>query len=271
MPPMALLVWVSPQVLANELASATAATRLPTSALPVPARSSAVPWSTEVRMMGSPSVTFTPAPKPTCFSTGRPWSWNMASTASAWAKALGVKAVSAGSGPKAAIPAARAMAMAGAMTAVSSCPRCPPSPACGFKPSTAIRGLAIPKRVRKLPSRICSVCNKPSCVMASGTARSGRCVVANATRKVSATSSITTGQAFPVASANSSAKNSVWPVNGMPASAMTDFCTGAVTMAATSPAAAASAAARSMARTAGALRESSCPGTTCAATGKGQQ
>src|SRR5690606_6681242 len=36
-------------------AMATAARRLPASALPLPARSSAVPWSTEVRMKGSPS------------------------------------------------------------------------------------------------------------------------------------------------------------------------------------------------------------------------
>ena len=57
--------------------------RLPVSALPVPARSSAVPWSTEVRMIGSPSVILTALPKPLYFSTGRPWSWYIASTASA--------------------------------------------------------------------------------------------------------------------------------------------------------------------------------------------
>jgi hypothetical protein len=38
--------------------------RLPVSALPLPARSRAVPWSTEVRMIGRPSVTFTASPKP---------------------------------------------------------------------------------------------------------------------------------------------------------------------------------------------------------------
>ncbi len=55
---------------------------LPASARPVPAMSSAVPWSTEVRMNGSPSVMLTPWPKVAYFSTGSPWSWNIASTAS---------------------------------------------------------------------------------------------------------------------------------------------------------------------------------------------
>ncbi len=41
-------------------ASASAASRLDGSALPLPAISSAVPWSGEVRMKGSPSVTLTP-------------------------------------------------------------------------------------------------------------------------------------------------------------------------------------------------------------------
>src|SRR5690606_2267033 len=48
--------------------------RLPTSTRPVPARSNAVPWSTEVRMIGRPRVTFTAWPKPLCLSTGSPWS-----------------------------------------------------------------------------------------------------------------------------------------------------------------------------------------------------
>ena len=33
-------------------------------------------------MIGRPSVTLTAWPKPACFSTGRPWSWYIASTAS---------------------------------------------------------------------------------------------------------------------------------------------------------------------------------------------
>jgi len=66
----------SVQVLPRASAAAmlTAASRLPESALPLAASSSAVPWSTEVRMIGSPSVTFTPLPKLAYLSTGSPWS-----------------------------------------------------------------------------------------------------------------------------------------------------------------------------------------------------
>ena len=67
---------------ARRLASCTAAARLAGSARPVPARSSAVPWSGEVRSSGRPSVTLTVRSKPACLITGRPWSWYMASTAS---------------------------------------------------------------------------------------------------------------------------------------------------------------------------------------------
>ncbi len=42
------------------------------SAEPVPAISNAVPWSTEVRMIGRPSVTLTAWPNPAYFRTGRP-------------------------------------------------------------------------------------------------------------------------------------------------------------------------------------------------------
>src|SRR4029453_6867163 len=55
---------------ARPAASLIASTRLPALALPVPARPSAVPWSTEVRMIGSPSVTLTPPPKATYLRTG---------------------------------------------------------------------------------------------------------------------------------------------------------------------------------------------------------
>ena len=57
---------------ANCTAKWIAAIMLPVSMLPVPARSSAVPWSTDVRMIGSPSVTFTPSPKLANLRTGKP-------------------------------------------------------------------------------------------------------------------------------------------------------------------------------------------------------
>src|SRR5205807_6918290 len=59
---------------ARRLASRTAALKLRESARPLPARSSAVPWSGEVRTIGSPSVTLTARSKPACFTTGSPWS-----------------------------------------------------------------------------------------------------------------------------------------------------------------------------------------------------
>ena len=64
---------------ASSIARSTAATRLPDDrpsarARASAARSSAVPWSTDVRMNGRPSVTLTPWPKLAAFSTGRPWS-----------------------------------------------------------------------------------------------------------------------------------------------------------------------------------------------------
>ena len=71
-------------------------------------------------------------------------------------------------------------------------------------------------------------------VSAALTSRSGRCVVASATRRPPPTSSIT-GSAAPVRAA----RYSVWPVKGMPASLITHFCTGAVTIASNSPARAA--------------------------------
>src|SRR6185503_3525642 len=104
-------------------ASAIAACRLPASISPAPARSSAVPWSTDVLMSGSPSVTFTASPNAACFSTGRPWSWNMASAASPLARVRGVKSVSAGYGPETPSPSRRALWTAGAITSISSRPR----------------------------------------------------------------------------------------------------------------------------------------------------
>jgi hypothetical protein len=62
-------------------------------------------------------------------------------------------------------------------------------------------------------------------VMAALTAASGRCVVASATRRPGV-ASIITGSAR-----QRSARNSVCPLKGMPASLMTPLCTGPVTRA----------------------------------------
>ena len=52
--------------------------------------------------------------------------------------------VSAGSGPVTFAPLALAFSMAGPITVISSVPKSPPSPACGFNAATAMRGDDIP-------------------------------------------------------------------------------------------------------------------------------
>ncbi len=59
---------------ASSIARLIAEARLLGSARPVPARSSAVPWSTDVRRIGNPRVMLTAVSKPACLITGRPWS-----------------------------------------------------------------------------------------------------------------------------------------------------------------------------------------------------
>ena len=48
------------------------------SATPWPAISNAVPWSTDVRITGRPTVMFTPASMPSTLTGPWPWSWYMA-------------------------------------------------------------------------------------------------------------------------------------------------------------------------------------------------
>ena len=149
--------------------------------------------------------------------------------------------------------------MTGAMTSISSLPRCPLSPACGFKPQTAIRGIVYPNLSRSSRATMSSVVRRLSRVNAAATSLSGKCVVARATRRRDAGSpptSIITTRGVRVWSA----KNSVCPENGMPASTIALFCTGAVTIAANSPAMQPSHARSSTPRTLRALAVSGCPG-----------
>src|SRR5690606_3226871 len=96
-----------------------AAIRLVGSARPVPARSSAVPWSPATRGQGRPRVRFTACSKPLYLSTGRPWSWYMANTASTSRRRCGRNAVSAGSGPCRRMPCARSRSRSGLITPTS--------------------------------------------------------------------------------------------------------------------------------------------------------
>ena len=209
------------------IAASIAANRLVGEALPEPARSSAVPWSTEVRMMGRPSVTLMPSSKAAYLSTARPWSWYIASWASDPARTFRVNSVSAGSGPTRSMPSARKASSTGAITSISSRPMWPPSPAWGLRPATRMRGRAMPNLALRSAWRMRNVVSSSCRVIAAGTSASARCVVASATRKPAPASIITT-RGVPVCSA----RYSVWPVKAIPASLMTPLCTGAVTMAA---------------------------------------
>src|SRR5258706_2059939 len=125
-----------------------------------------------------------------------------------------------------------------------------------------MRGVATPKRRFRSASRMRTMASRRSRVMARGTSDSARCVVASATRRPPPTSNITTSGVRVF-----SARYSVWPVKGMPASFSTLFCTGAVTIASNSPRTQPSSAVSSNASTCPALALSSFPGTAGAATG----
>src|SRR5689334_7171045 len=125
-----------------------------------------------------------------------------------------------------------------------------------------MRGLAMPKRRRRSRSTIRSVASSFARVMARGTSARARWVVASATRRPPPTSIITTSGVRV-----RSARYSVCPVNAMPASFNTLFCTGAVTIASNSPLMQPSSARSRSASTCFALRGSSLPAVTGAATG----
>ena len=177
-------------------------------------------------MNGSPRVTFTPAPKLAYLSTGSPWSWYIASTASQGSWRMRENRVSAGSGPTRSMPSPRKRASTGSMTSISSRPRWPDSPACGLSPATAMRGRTTPNFDFRSASRMRITSSSSAGVIASATSRSGRWVVASATRRPPPTSIITT-RSVPLCSA----RYSVWPVKAKPESLMMPLCTGAVTTA----------------------------------------
>src|SRR5439155_738054 len=81
----------------------------------------------------------------------------------------GTNSVSAGIGPLASMPAARAAAITGAMTSASSWPRWPDSPLWGLRPATRMRGRAMRKRRRRSASSTRSVLPSDSPVIARGT------------------------------------------------------------------------------------------------------
>ena len=155
------------------------------------------------------------------------------------------------------MPSARAAAIAGAMMRSSSSPNRPPSPACGFSPATAIRGVASPRRAA-LRWAIRSVCSTASNVTASIARRSDMWIVTSTVRSSSLASIMRTGGGTAPCAA-SACSISVWPGWAMPAAARASLWIGAVTIAPTSPALT-SATARAMhAAAAAPARASICP------------
>ncbi len=144
-----------------------------------------------------------------------PWSWVIATTKSnspglPAASRARMNTVSGANGPLAAMPAARACAMAGAMNSISSLPNRPPSPACGFSPATAMRGAARPKR---WPAAcvMASVSAMPCTDNASIARRSDRWMVTSTTRSSSLASIMRTGGGASPGAAASACSISVWP------------------------------------------------------------
>jgi hypothetical protein len=184
--------------------------------MPLPAMSKAVPWSTEVRMIGRPSVMLTPlsaSQRPVAGSTLNPssltgicpWSWYMATTASYWPARSLTNTVSPGTGPTTSIPSATHRAMVGSLTSMSCRPNRPPSPACGFSAATAIRALATPRSRSALWVR--SMTKRSRCgVSLFGTSSSATWVETWLTRMLPCASSMTEPET-PV----SAASISVWP------------------------------------------------------------
>src|SRR6266498_3048191 len=216
---------------ASSLAARRAAFMLAALATCFPAMSKAAPWSGAARRKGRPSVTATPSSGLSSLTGIWPWSWYIATTRSAWPARARGNSVSADSGPCASMPRARASATAGLMTASSSAPRIPCSPACGLSPATATRG-GRPTRRRPMSSASSMVRSTLARVTASIASRSERWALTWTTRSGPAISRTRRSRA-----AHRSASISVWPGHGYPPRRRASLDTGAVTSAsASSPA-----------------------------------
>src|SRR5579872_2869195 len=158
----------------------------------------------------------------------------MQSAASYVRRASAWNMVSAERGPSTACPSRRSVSMTGARISISSRPMVPSSPAWGFNPAIASRGLAIPKSLRsdcKMTRAVPAIAGGSSRRKTSdramwivyGTTRSGG--------SISDEASIITACFAPV----KAARNSVCPGNPNPASVRTDFWIGPVTRPAASP------------------------------------
>ena len=111
------------------------------------------------------------------------------------------------------MPWAQALATAGAMTSISSRPNEPLSPLCGFRPHTAMRGLATPLRLSSVSiRRIAST--TPSWVIIAGTSASATCEVTREVHRPSSTLNSQNGAGQPRRSANQ-CSSSLWAMPAM--------------------------------------------------------
>ena len=141
--------------------------------------------------------------------------------------------VSGANGPLALMPSPRAAAMAGPMIVSSSSPNRPPSPACGLRPATAMRGRGWPQRT-EAACAMRSVSSTASKLIASIARRSDTWMVTSTVRSSSLASIMRTAGTRP-STAASACSISVCPGKCTPAAASASLWIGAVTMPATSP------------------------------------
>ena len=83
-------------------------------------------------------------------------------------------AVSAGSGPTNSNPSARSVSSTGAITLISSIPKCPSSPAWGFSPHTPRTGRMMPNRCSRSATTVRNTLSSRSGVTAPGTSVKGK-------------------------------------------------------------------------------------------------
>ena len=146
--------------------------------------SKAVPWSGEVRTAESPAVKFTPSGD-RLLKGASPWSWYMARMPSYLAYPPPAKSPSAAKGPKASTPFENASTMAGRMISCSSRPSSPPSPACGLRAITAMRGSTMPKSSMSERRSVWRSCTIFSLEMLRLISDTGMCLVTSPTRSTS--------------------------------------------------------------------------------------
>ena len=118
------------------------------------------------------------------------------------------------------------------MIRASSVPNRPPSPACGLRPQTAMRGVAMPKSVCNAAATIRARRSISGCDSRPDTSDSAQCTVSGTARRLGPASIIT---ACSASIPQTSARNSVCPGCSKPTADNCALATGAVTTPAALP------------------------------------